>query len=189
MITEWCGRPAGGGDRRPYYEKGIHDVVAFHVSMTSSINFPDRDAGAQMEPELFALWSRANAFAGYRYSVEGVEGSGAVAGTVTSLEAKWTNYGSAAATEKWSAGYRLVDRSGAVVRMLPSSIDLKTPSRRATFGRVFGRTGSGLGDRAAAHRPGGAPAGPLHDQRGGGLAAAQAPSVARRRLSADAAGA
>jgi hypothetical protein len=115
VITEWCGRP----DWRRYYEKGLHDVVAFRVSMTSIINFPDRDSGAQMKPELCALWSRANAFAGYRYSMEGVDGSGSAAGTVAFLDAKWTNYGSATATEKWSAGYRLIDRSGAVVRTLP----------------------------------------------------------------------
>ena len=106
VITEWCGLFPTGPDRRRYYEKGLHDVVAYHVSMTSSINFPDRDADAQMEPELFALWSRANAFAGYRYSVEGIDGS--VVGAVASLEAKWSNYGSAATTEKWTAGYRLV---------------------------------------------------------------------------------
>ena len=142
-----------------------------------------------MDPELFALWSRANAFAGYRYSVEGVDGSGSVAGAVASLEAKWTNYGSAAATEKWSAGYRLVDRSGAVVRMLPSSIDLKTLlGEQPSAGSLDVPIPASVTERGA-HRPGGAPAGPIHDQRRGGVAAAQAPSVARRRLSADAAGA
>jgi hypothetical protein len=123
VITEWC-EPRAGADLRSYYEKGVHDVVAYHVSMTASHNFAHRDAQVPMSPELFELWSRANVFAGYRYSVEGVAGS--VAGTVASLQATWSNHGSAPATENWSVNYRLVDSSGNVVRTLESAVDLKT---------------------------------------------------------------
>ena len=42
----------------------------------------------------------------------------------------WTNYGTAAATEKWAPGYKLVDFSGAVVRTLPATVDLKTSGSR-----------------------------------------------------------
>jgi hypothetical protein len=45
---------------------------------------------------------------------------------VASISVVWTNYGSAAATEQWSPGYRLVDFSGAVVRTLPATVNLKT---------------------------------------------------------------
>ena len=37
----------------------------------------------------------------------------------------WTNYGSAAATEKWIPAYQLVDFSGAVIRTIPSTVGLK----------------------------------------------------------------
>ena len=124
VITEWCEQRAGISSRA-YYEKGLRDVLAFHVSMTSSHNFPDSDAEVPMDPELFGLWSRANAFAGYRYSVEGVDAAGSATSEIVSMEAMWTNHGSAAVTEKWSAGYRLVDHTGTVVRTVPSSVDLK----------------------------------------------------------------
>jgi hypothetical protein len=42
------------------------------------------------------------------------------------VDVTWTNYGSAAATENWVPGYRLVDFSGAVVRTLPARVTLKT---------------------------------------------------------------
>ena len=38
----------------------------------------------------------------------------------------WTNYGSAAAFEHWVPGYELVDFSGAVVRTLPATVNLRT---------------------------------------------------------------
>jgi hypothetical protein len=123
VITEWCQLPDEAG-ARAYYEKGLRDVVAFHVSMTSSTNFPDRDAPAAMNPELFSLWSRANVFAGYRYSVEAVPGSESTSGESASVDVRWTNLGSAVATEKWVPSYRVVDRSGNTVRTLPASVDL-----------------------------------------------------------------
>lgn len=124
MITEWC-QPPDGADRRAYYQKGLDDVVAFHVSMTSSVNFPDREADQPMAPELFSLWSRANLFAGYRYSVEAVAGSGTVSGGVAAMDVRWSNSGAAIATERWVPSYRVTDRSGAVVRTIPASVDLK----------------------------------------------------------------
>ena len=42
VITEWCGLPKGT-DPQSYYQKGLHDVVRYHVSMTSSAKFPDRE--------------------------------------------------------------------------------------------------------------------------------------------------
>src|SRR5262249_8011058 len=42
VITEWCKLP-NGTDPNSYYEKGLHDVIRYHLSMTSSANFPDRD--------------------------------------------------------------------------------------------------------------------------------------------------
>src|ERR1700756_3714322 len=64
VITEWC-RLSSGADPRSYYEKGLHDVVRYHVSMTSSINFPDRDSTSAMDPKLYLLWAQANTSAGY----------------------------------------------------------------------------------------------------------------------------
>ncbi|MGE2816607.1 hypothetical protein ACQI5H_15935 [Mycobacterium heidelbergense] len=124
VITEWCQLPAGT-DPRSYYEKGLHDVVRYRVSMTSSFNFPDRDSSTSMNPALYLLWAQANVAAGYRYSVEARPGSQSTQGKVAAISAVWTNYGSAAATENWVPGYRLVDFSGAVVRTLPATVNLK----------------------------------------------------------------
>jgi hypothetical protein len=124
VITEWCQLP-DGTDRRAYYEKGLRDVVEFHVSMTSSVNFPDRDSAERMPDELFDLWSRANVFAGYRYSVEAVPGSESMERGVAALDVNWTNDGAAAASEDWSVTYRVVDGSGAAVQTLGADVDLK----------------------------------------------------------------
>ena len=45
---------------------------------------------------------------------------------MATISVVWTNYGSAAATEQWAPGYKLVDFSGAVVRTLPATVNLKT---------------------------------------------------------------
>jgi hypothetical protein len=125
VISEWCRLP-NGTDPRSYYEKGLHDVVRYHVSMTSSANFPDRDSTSVMDPALYLLWAQANASAGFRYSVEARPGSQSIQGAVATISVSWTNYGSAAATEQWAPGYKLVDFSGAVVRSLPATVNLKT---------------------------------------------------------------
>ncbi|HET9892590.1 MAG TPA: hypothetical protein VFQ42_19020 [Mycobacterium sp.] len=124
VVSQWCRLPSGA-DARSYYEKGLHDVIRYHVSMTSSADFPDRDAATAMDPKLFLLWARANTSAGYRYSVEAKPGSQSIQGKVATISVEWTNYGSAAATEHWAPGYKLVDFSGAVVRNLPATVDLK----------------------------------------------------------------
>lgn len=125
VITEWCELPTGSSPRA-YYEKGLRDVIRYHVSMTSSVNFPDQTATSPMDPALYLVWAQANAAAGYRYSVEAQPGSQALAGKVATISVTWTNYGAAAATEKWVPGYRLVDSTGQVVRTLPAAVDLKT---------------------------------------------------------------
>jgi hypothetical protein len=125
VITEWCQLP-NGTDPKAYYEKGLRDVVKYHVSMTSSYNFPDVDSATSMNPALYLLWAQANVSAGYRYSVEARPGSESVRDGVATIAVTWTNYGSAGATEKWVPGYRLVDFSGAVIRTLPASVVLKT---------------------------------------------------------------
>ncbi|ATO61782.3 MULTISPECIES: hypothetical protein [Mycobacterium avium complex (MAC)] len=125
VITEWCQLPAGT-DPRSYYEKGLRDVMKYHVSMTSSFNFPAVDASTPMDPALYLLWAQANVVAGYRYSAEARQGSQSLADGKATLDVTWTNYGSAAATENWVPGYRLVDFSGAVVRTLPARVTLKT---------------------------------------------------------------
>jgi hypothetical protein len=125
VITEWCQLPHGT-DPRSYYEKGLRDVVKYHVSMTSSYNFPAVDSTTPMDPALYLLWAQANVAAGYRYSVEAQPGSQSIRDGVPTLSVVWTNYGSAAATEHWVPGYRLADFSGAVVRTLPAAVTLKT---------------------------------------------------------------
>lgn len=125
VISQWCRLP-NGADPRSYYEKGLHDVIRYHVSMTSSADFPDRDATSAMDPKLFLLWGKANTSAGYRYSVEATPGSQSIQGKVATISVAWTNYGSAAATEHWVPGYKLVDFSGAVVRSLPATVNLKS---------------------------------------------------------------
>ncbi|EFG75225.1 hypothetical protein HMPREF0591_4903 [Mycobacterium parascrofulaceum ATCC BAA-614] len=125
VISQWCRMPHGT-DPRSYYEKALHDVVRYHVSMTSSANFPDRDSTSAMDPKLYLVWAKANTSAGYRYSVEAKPGSQSIQGKVASISVVWTNYGSAAATEHWAPGYKLVDFSGAVVRTIPATVNLKT---------------------------------------------------------------
>ncbi|OCB46051.1 hypothetical protein A5677_04335 [Mycobacterium malmoense] len=125
VISQWCRLP-NGTDPRSYYEKALHDVVRYHVSMTSSANFPDRDSTTAMDSKLYLVWAKANTSAGYRYSVEAKPGSQSIQGKVASISVVWTNYGSAAATEHWTPGYKLVDFSGAVVRTIPATVNLKT---------------------------------------------------------------
>lgn len=125
VMTEWCGVPKGT-DLRSYYEKGLHDVVRYHVAMTSSGNFPDRESTSAMDPGLYVLWAQTNASAGYRYSVEARQGSQSLRSNVATIDVVWTNYGAAAATENWVPGYKLMDFSGTVVRTLPASVNLKT---------------------------------------------------------------
>ncbi|WP_244324241.1 hypothetical protein [Mycobacterium timonense] len=125
MITEWCQLPEKT-DPRTYYEKGLQDVVKYHVSMTSSFNFPAVDSSTPMDPALYVLWAQANVAAGYRYSVEARQESQSVNDGKATLGVTWTNYGAAAATENWVPGYRLIDFSGAVVRTFPATVALKT---------------------------------------------------------------
>ncbi len=124
VITEWCQLPQGT-DPRAYYAKGLHDVIRYHVSMTSSYNFPDVDSTTSMDPDLYLLWAQANASAGYRYSVEVRPGSQSMRGKLASMSVVWTNQGAAAAIEKWVPSYRLEDVTGAVVGTLPSTVNLK----------------------------------------------------------------
>ncbi len=127
VITEWCPiLDAAPQSPRSHYEKALHDVVNYHVSMTSSINFPDADSETTMDPELYELWLRANVFAGYRYSVQGKERPEAVRDGAPTIDVTWTNYGSAAATEKWVPGYQVVDFTGQPIRTIPSTVALKT---------------------------------------------------------------
>jgi hypothetical protein len=79
-----------------------------------------------MDPGLYELWLRANVFAGYRYSVQANEGSQEVRDGLPTIDVTWTNYGSAAATEKWVPGYQVVDFTGKVIRTIPSTVTLKT---------------------------------------------------------------
>ncbi|MGH3969207.1 MAG: hypothetical protein ACRDTV_14110, partial [Mycobacterium sp.] len=124
VITEWCQYLTDPA--RAYYVKALHDVVKYHVSMTSSMNFPDAASKAPMDPGLYELWLRANVFAGYRYSVQAREGSQEVRDGIPTIEVTWTNYGSAAATENWVPGYQVVDFAGKLIRTIPSTVRLET---------------------------------------------------------------
>ncbi|WP_180915145.1 hypothetical protein [Mycobacterium vicinigordonae] len=137
VITEWC-QLQNGMTPQQYYEKGLHDVISYHVSMTSSVNFPDQDATSPMDPKLYVLWAQANAVAGYRYSVEARPGSQSLQDNTASISVNWTNYGAAAATEKWVAAYRVVDFSGQTVRVIPGTVNLR--------GLVPDSSGSGSAD-------------------------------------------
>ena len=125
VVTEWGELPTGV-DPHSYYESALRDVINCHVSLTSSFNFPDRESTVPMDPESYALWAKANASAGYRYSVEAQPDSQSIRGKVATVSLVWTNYGSAAAFEQWAPVYKLVDSSGAVVRTLPAKVNLKT---------------------------------------------------------------
>ncbi|OBH92831.1 hypothetical protein [Mycobacterium sp. E2733] len=123
VITEWCQLP-DGTTPQSYYEKALRDVVKYHVSMTSSFNFPAVDSKTPMDPALYLLWAQANVSAGYRYSVEARPGSESFRDRVATISVVWTNYGSGGAIEKWAPSYRLVDFSGATVRTLPTAVAL-----------------------------------------------------------------
>ena len=84
VITEWGGQPPDKTNPIDIYTKGLHDVVRYHVSMTSSVNFPDADSTTPMDPKLYLLWAQANIAAGYRYSVEARPGS-------QSMRTRWRN--------------------------------------------------------------------------------------------------
>ena len=126
VITEWGGAPPTKTDPKDYYGKGLRDVIKYHVSMTSSVNFLDANSTSAMDPKLYLLWAQANVAAGYRYAVEARAGSQTERDKKATISVTWTNYGAAAATEKWVPSYRLVDYSGSVIRTLPASVVLKT---------------------------------------------------------------
>lgn len=126
VITEWADLTDGRSRDLPsYYRQALRDIVKYHVAMTSSVNFPDSRSSTAMDSALYLQWAQANVIAGYRYSATARSGSESVRDQVATITATWTNYGSAAAIEKWSPGYRVVDFSGAVVRTIPSHVVLK----------------------------------------------------------------
>ncbi|ORB46318.1 hypothetical protein [Mycobacterium paraseoulense] len=125
VITEWCLLPEGTSPQS-YYQKAVHDVIKYHVAMTSSCDFADAESATPMDPALYLLWAQANVAAGYRYSVEARPGPHPVRDGLATLAVTWTNYGSAAAIEKWVPRYQLVNFTGAVVRTLPTTVNLKT---------------------------------------------------------------
>jgi hypothetical protein len=126
VITEWADLTDGRARDLPsYYQQALRDIVKYHVAMTSSVNFPDSRSNSAMDSGLYLQWAQANVIAGYRYSVAARGGSESVRDRVAAISATWTNYGSAAAIEKWSPGYRLADFSGAVLRTIPSHVVLK----------------------------------------------------------------
>ncbi|SPM35270.1 hypothetical protein MRAB57_3093 [Mycobacterium rhizamassiliense] len=127
VISEWCNAP-DGTDARSYYDRGLHDVIRYHVAMTSSANFPGRDSTSAMDRGAYARWAQVNATAGYRYSVDAQPGSQSIQGKVASISVVWTNYGSAAATENWVPGYKLVDYAGTAIRTFPATCKLNTLS-------------------------------------------------------------
>ncbi|WP_231974957.1 hypothetical protein [Mycobacterium sp. E1747] len=124
VITEWCLLPDGTSPRS-YYQKALHDVIKYHVAMTSSCDFADTESSTPMDPALYLLWAQANVAAGYRYSVEARPRPQPIRDGVATIAVTWTNYGSAAAVEKWAPRYQLVNFSGAVVRTLPTTVNLK----------------------------------------------------------------
>jgi hypothetical protein len=126
VITEWGGQPPDKTSPIDVYTKGLRDVIKYHVSMTSSVNFLDEGSTTPMDPKLYLLWAQANVAAGYRYSVEAQPGSQSIPGKAATIAVKWTNYGAAVATEKWVPSYKLVDFSGAVVQTIPANVNLKT---------------------------------------------------------------
>jgi hypothetical protein len=127
VISEWGGdiKIGRGRDLPGFYQEGLRDVVRYHVSMTSSVNFPDSGSATAMDPKLYLQWAQANVIAGYRYSVEARAGSESVTDAAATIAVNWTNDGSAAALEKWVPGYRLIDFSGSEVRTIPSHVLLK----------------------------------------------------------------
>ncbi|OJZ72693.1 hypothetical protein BRW65_16595 [Mycobacterium paraffinicum] len=125
VITEWCLLPDGTSPQS-YYQKALHDVIKYHVAMTSSCDFADTESSTPMDPALYLLWAQANVAAGYRYSVEARPSPQPIHDGVATVAVTWTNYGSAAAIEKWAPRYQLVNFSGAVVRTLPTTVNLKT---------------------------------------------------------------
>ncbi|WP_231990556.1 hypothetical protein [Mycobacterium sp. 852002-30065_SCH5024008] len=134
VISEWCLLPDGTSPQS-YYQKALHDVIKYHVAMTSSCDFADAESATAMDPALYLLWAQANVSAGYRYSVEARPGPQSVRDGVTTIAVTWTNYGSAAAIEKWAPRYQLVNFEGAVVRTLPTTVNLKTLVQAETGGK------------------------------------------------------
>ena len=151
--------------------------------MTSSSKFPDRDSTSAMDRKLYLLWAQANASAGYRYSVEARRGSQSLQGKVAAISVAWTNYGSAAATEQWAPGYKLVDFSGAVVRSLPATVNLKSLVHDDTS-QSREQAVPASSDRVGSHRPDRLGPGALHAVRVRGLATAQAGCIACGELRA-----
>lgn len=126
VVTEWCNF-IPSGTKQQYYEKAVRDVVNSHVSVTSSTGFPDQFATARMDPALYGLWSKANKFSGYRYAMTSASVPDVVASNATvPVSVGWTNVGSAPTYERWQVVYEVRNSGGAVVRTLPSSLDLRT---------------------------------------------------------------
>jgi hypothetical protein len=122
VVTEWCQLPDDASPRA-YYRRGLDSVLLRHVSMTASSGFPDQLADRPMDTDLYELWARANAYAGYRYEADArvrADERG-VAAAVT-----WTNRGVSSTHERWTIAYQLRDASGRIVSSVGSGLDLRT---------------------------------------------------------------
>jgi hypothetical protein len=126
IVTEWMPQPSTDDVAATrYYTKGLRDVVNDHVSMTASTGFPGQTSDTKMPAALFDIWSRANEFAGYRYTVTGPHESPTVgSGTTLRIPLRWTNSGSAPAYEDWRPEYEILSAAGDVVETVRSSVDL-----------------------------------------------------------------
>jgi hypothetical protein len=126
IVTEWMQQTSTDDiAARRYYTKGLRDVVNDHVSMTASTGFPAQTSDTTMPAYLFDIWSRANKFAGYRYTVSGPRESPTLAsGTTLRIPLQWTNSGSAPAYEDWRPEYEILTAAGDVVETVGSSVSL-----------------------------------------------------------------
>ncbi|MFC5678419.1 hypothetical protein [Aeromicrobium endophyticum] len=121
VLAEWCQLP-DGETPVDYYRKALRSVVERHVSMTSSSGFPDQLSDRRMRSDEYALWRRANVYAGYRYDARAqvdADASGVIA------DVRWTNRGVSSTHERWTIGYQLRDAAGRVVATADSRLDLR----------------------------------------------------------------
>ena len=183
VITEWCGLPKGT-DPQSYYQKGLHDVVRYHVSMTSSAKFPDRDSTSAMDPKLYLIWAQANSSAGYRYSVETQPGSQSMQGKHSDHSCRLDQLRLGSRHRKLGIRVQaggLLGSGGSRAARNGQTQDAgsRRPKRPLTRGG-----GPGVVNRVGSYRPHGLGAGALHAARVRGMATAQAGRLTRGELRA-----
>ncbi len=128
VVTEWCNNQPDGMTQ--YLKRALKDVVNYHVSLVASNVIAPRE-------NLYALWERANKYAGYRYAVtSSILPDNVAVGSDLPITIRWTNFGTAPAYDDWDIWYVILDHAGTEVMEVKSGLLLGTIAAEQDYSDV-----------------------------------------------------